>query len=117
VILDPSNAVGPDGQVCYRTTIVEQDSSRQLLAGPLPASAQMVKALGTLPGCALSALARIQDEMERERFDTTHADLIRALARDNQRFHALVVRSARSAPLDRCFVQFFQLPLPYKTYV
>jgi DNA-binding GntR family transcriptional regulator len=64
----------------------------------------------------LAALARIQDEMEHDRLDTS-ADAIRALSRHNQRFHALVVRSARSAPLDRCFVQVFQLPLLYKAYV
>lgn len=65
----------------------------------------------------LMALTRIQDEMEREHFDTTQAELIRALSRDNQRFHALVVRAARNAPLDRCFVQVFQFPLLYKAYV
>jgi DNA-binding GntR family transcriptional regulator len=65
----------------------------------------------------LAALSVIQDEMEHENFDTTHAEVIRTLARDNQRFHALVVRSARNAPLDRCFVQVFQLPLLYKAYV
>jgi DNA-binding GntR family transcriptional regulator len=65
----------------------------------------------------LDALARIQDEMERERFDTSRPELIRTLSRDNGRFHAVVVRAARNAPLDRCFVQVFQLPLLYKAYV
>jgi DNA-binding GntR family transcriptional regulator len=65
----------------------------------------------------LNALTQIQDDMEREGFDTGHAELIRALSRDNQRFHALVVRAARNAPLDRCFVQVFQMPLLYKAYV
>jgi DNA-binding GntR family transcriptional regulator len=65
----------------------------------------------------LTALSRIQDEMESEPFDTSQAELIRTLARDNQRFHALVVRSARNEPLDRCFVQVFMLPLLYKAYV
>jgi DNA-binding GntR family transcriptional regulator len=65
----------------------------------------------------LSALTQVQDEMEAEPFDTSHVDLIRKLSRDNQRFHALVVRAARNAPLDRCFVQVFQLPLLYKAYV
>ena len=44
-------------------------------------------------------------------------EVIRALSRNNQRFHAMVVRCARNAPLDRCFVQVFQLPLLYKAYV
>lgn len=65
----------------------------------------------------LTALAQVQDEMEQQRFDTAHPEVIRTLSRDNQRFHALVVRSARNAPLDRCFVQVFQLPLLYKAYV
>ena len=65
----------------------------------------------------LGALTRVQDEMESEPFDTSNVELIRKLSRDNQRFHALVVRAARNAPLDRCFVQVFQLPLLYKAYV
>jgi DNA-binding GntR family transcriptional regulator len=64
----------------------------------------------------LSALSRIQDEMDHEPMEMT-PEVIRALARDNQRFHAMVVRCARNAPLDRCFVQVFQLPLLYKAYV
>lgn len=64
----------------------------------------------------LAALSRIQDEMDHEPMEMT-PEVIRALARDNQRFHAMVVRCARNAPLDRCFVQVFQLPLLYKAYV
>jgi DNA-binding GntR family transcriptional regulator len=64
----------------------------------------------------LLALARIQDEMDHEPLEMT-PEVIRALSRDNQRFHAMVVRCARNAPLDRCFVQVFQLPLLYKAYV
>ena len=63
----------------------------------------------------LAALARIQDEMEHEPLRPP-GEAIRTLSRHNQRFHALVVRCARSAPLDRCFVQVFQLPLLYKAY-
>jgi DNA-binding GntR family transcriptional regulator len=55
--------------------------------------------------------------MELEHLDTSHADVIRILSRDNQRFHALVVRAARNAPLERCFIQVFQLPLLYKAYL
>ncbi len=64
----------------------------------------------------LDALAQIQDQMEVEPLDMT-PEVIRALSRENQRFHALVVRSARNAPLSRCFAQVFQLPLLYKAYV
>jgi DNA-binding GntR family transcriptional regulator len=64
----------------------------------------------------LGALSLIQDDMDAEPLEMT-PDVIRALSRDNQRFHAMVVRCARNAPLDRCFVQVFQLPLLYKAYV
>lgn len=64
----------------------------------------------------LAALSRIQDEMDHEPMEMT-PEVIRSLSRDNQRFHAMVVRCARNAPLDRCFVQVFQLPLLYKAYV
>jgi DNA-binding GntR family transcriptional regulator len=65
----------------------------------------------------LAALERIQDDMELTRPGLSQAEVIRILSRDNQRFHLLVVRAARSAPLERCFLQTFQLPLLYKAYV
>jgi DNA-binding GntR family transcriptional regulator len=65
----------------------------------------------------LGALELIQDDMEMERHSLTQFELIRILSRDNQRFHALVVRASHSKPLERCFVQVFQLPLLYKAYV
>jgi DNA-binding GntR family transcriptional regulator len=64
----------------------------------------------------LDVLTQIQDQMELEPLEMT-PDVIRALSRTNQRFHAIVVRSARNAPLSRCFAQVFQLPLLYKAYV
>lgn len=64
----------------------------------------------------LAALATIQDQMDEEPLEMK-PEVIRALSRDNQRFHSLVVRSARNAPLSRCFVQVFQLPLLYKAYL
>ena len=65
----------------------------------------------------LSALEQIQDDMELDRSGMSRPEVIRVLARDNQRFHALVVRAARSAPLERCAAQVFQLPLLYKAYM
>ena len=62
VIVDPSNAVGPDGQGGYRKTIGEQESSGQILAALLPAGAQLVKAFGTLSGGSLAAVARQEPE-------------------------------------------------------
>lgn len=64
----------------------------------------------------LTALAHIQDQTDQEPLEMT-AEAIRALSRNNGRFHAMVVRCARNGPLDRCFVQVFQLPLLYKAYV
>ncbi|MBV9004025.1 MAG: GntR family transcriptional regulator [Solirubrobacterales bacterium] len=64
----------------------------------------------------LAALEAIQDEMEAQEPDMTRAEVVRVLSRDNHRFHAVVVRAARSTPLERCFSQVFQLPLLYKAY-
>jgi 8-hydroxy-5-deazaflavin:NADPH oxidoreductase len=57
VIVDPSNAVGPDGAGGFRKVIGEQESSGQLLAALLPAGTQLVKAFGTLSADTLSAAA------------------------------------------------------------
>jgi len=57
VIVDPSNAVGPDGAGGFSKVIGEQESSGQLLAGLLPAGARLVKAFGTLSAGSLSAAA------------------------------------------------------------
>jgi len=57
VIIDPTNAVGPDGAGGFRKVIGEQESSGQILAGLLPAGARLVKALGTLSADTLSAAA------------------------------------------------------------
>jgi predicted dinucleotide-binding enzyme len=58
VIIDPTNAIGPDGQGGYRKVIGEQESSGQILAGLLPAGARLVKAFGTLSAGSLSSAAR-----------------------------------------------------------
>jgi 8-hydroxy-5-deazaflavin:NADPH oxidoreductase len=57
VIVDPSNAVGPDGTGGYRKTIGEHESSGQILAGLLPPGAPLVKAFGTLSAPTLSSAA------------------------------------------------------------
>jgi predicted dinucleotide-binding enzyme len=62
VIVDPSNPVGPDGDGGYRKVIGEQESSGQILAGLLPAGAQLVKAFGTLSAGTLSTAARQEPE-------------------------------------------------------
>ena len=62
VIVDPSNPVGPDGAGGYRKVIGEQESSGQILAGLLPAGAQLVKAFGTLSAPTLAASARREPE-------------------------------------------------------
>ena len=62
VIVDPSNPVGPDGAGGYHKVIGEHESAGQILAGLLPAGAQLVKAFGTLSGPSLSAAARQEPE-------------------------------------------------------
>ncbi len=58
VIIDPTNAVGPDGEGGYRKVIGDQESSGQILASLLPAGARLVKAFGTLSAGSLSSAAR-----------------------------------------------------------
>jgi 8-hydroxy-5-deazaflavin:NADPH oxidoreductase len=58
VVVDPTNAVGPDDVGGYRKLIGEQESSGQILAGLLPAGARLVKAFGTLSAPTLAAAAR-----------------------------------------------------------
>ena len=57
VIIDPTNAVGPDGAGGYQKVIGEQESSGQILASLLPAGARLVKAFGTLSALTLAAVA------------------------------------------------------------
>jgi 8-hydroxy-5-deazaflavin:NADPH oxidoreductase len=63
VIIDPTNPAGPDGKGGFHKIIGEQESSGQILAGLLPAGAQLVKAFGTLSAGTLSAVARQQPEL------------------------------------------------------
>jgi 8-hydroxy-5-deazaflavin:NADPH oxidoreductase len=62
VIVDPSNAVAPDGNGGFRKIIGEEESSGQILAGLLPAEARLVKAFGSLSAGTLSAAARREPE-------------------------------------------------------
>jgi predicted dinucleotide-binding enzyme len=85
VIVDPTNAVGPDGAGGYRNVIGEQESSGQILAGLLPAGARLVKAFGTLSAPTLSAAAWREPERAVQFYATDDdaagdlvADLIRA---------------------------------------
>ena len=62
VVVDPSNAIGPDGNGGFRKVIGDQESSGQILAGLLPRGARLVKAFGTLSADTLSAAARREPE-------------------------------------------------------
>ena len=62
VIVDSTNAIGPDGHGGIRKTIGEQESSGLILAGLLPAGARLVKAFGTLSAPTLAAVARREPE-------------------------------------------------------
>jgi predicted dinucleotide-binding enzyme len=84
VIVDPSNAVGPDGAGGYRKVIGEQESSGQILAGLLPSGARLVKAFGTLSAGSLSAAARREPERAVQFYaadDTAAGDLVAELIR------------------------------------
>jgi DNA-binding GntR family transcriptional regulator len=74
------------------------------------------RAASRITDAELTVLERIQDEMDVQEPDMTRVEVIRVLATDNHRFHAVVVRAARSPQLERCFAQVFQLPLLYKAY-
>src|SRR6266702_6365551 len=62
VIVDPTNPVAPDGNGGFQKIIGEQESSGQILAGLLPAGAELVKAFGTLSADTLSAAQRREPE-------------------------------------------------------
>jgi len=84
VIVDPTNAVGPDGQGGYHKVIGEQESSGEILAGLLPAGARLVKAFGTLSAPTLSAAARREPERAVQFYaadDAAAGDLVAGLIR------------------------------------
>jgi 8-hydroxy-5-deazaflavin:NADPH oxidoreductase len=84
VIVDPSNAIGPDGSGGYRKTIGEQESSGQILAGLLPPGARLVKAFGTLSAPTLSAAAWREPERAVQFYaadDAAAGDLVAELIR------------------------------------
>jgi 8-hydroxy-5-deazaflavin:NADPH oxidoreductase len=84
VIVDPSNAVGPDGAGGYKKTIGEQESSGQILAARLPAGAHLVKAFGTLSAPTLATAARREPERVVQFYaadDTAAGDLVAELIR------------------------------------
>jgi predicted dinucleotide-binding enzyme len=84
VVVDPSNAVGPDAEGNYHKLIGEQESSGQILAGLLPAGARLVKAFGTLSAPTLSAAARREPERAVQFYaadDAAAGDLVADLIR------------------------------------
>jgi predicted dinucleotide-binding enzyme len=84
VIVDPSNPVGPDGAGGYHKVIGEQESSGQILAGLLPAGAQLVKAFGTLSAPTLAAAAWREPERAVQFYaadDVAAGDLVAGLIR------------------------------------
>ncbi len=84
VIVDPTNPVGPDDAGGYRKVIGAQQSSGQILAGPLPAGTRLVKAFGTLSAPTLSAAARREPERAVQFYaadDDAAGDLVAGLIR------------------------------------
>jgi predicted dinucleotide-binding enzyme len=81
VIVDPTNAVGPDGQGGYHKVIGKQESSGEILAGLLPAGARLVKALSAP---TLSAAARREPKRAVQFYaadDAAAGDLVAELIR------------------------------------
>ena len=84
VIVDPSNAVAPDGTGGFRKVIGDQESSGQILAGLLPRGARLVKAFGTLSADTLSKAAWQEPEPAVQFFaadDDAAGDLVADLIR------------------------------------
>jgi predicted dinucleotide-binding enzyme len=84
VIVDPSNAVAPDGNGGFRKVIGETESAGQILAGLLPPGARLVKAFGTLSADSLSAAARREPERAVQFYaadDDAAGDLVAGLIR------------------------------------
>jgi 8-hydroxy-5-deazaflavin:NADPH oxidoreductase len=84
VIIDPTNAVAPDGNGGFKKVIGEQESSGQILASLLPARARLVKAFGTLSADSLSAAAWREPERAVQFYasdDTAAGDLVAELIR------------------------------------
>ena len=48
MLIDPSNAIAPDGKGGFVKIIGDKESAAQVLAASLPAGARLVKAFGTL---------------------------------------------------------------------
>jgi 8-hydroxy-5-deazaflavin:NADPH oxidoreductase len=84
VIIDPTNAIAPDGNGGFKKVIGEQESSGQILASLLPARARLVKAFGTLSADSLSAAAWREPERAVQFYasdDTAAGDLVAELIR------------------------------------
>jgi 8-hydroxy-5-deazaflavin:NADPH oxidoreductase len=84
VIVDPTNAVAPDGNGGFRKTIGEQESSGQILAGLLPSGAHLVKAFGTLSAGTLASAAHREPDLAVEFYaadDAEAGELVAGLIR------------------------------------
>jgi DNA-binding GntR family transcriptional regulator len=67
----------------------------------------------------LAELRLLQDRLVEEAAKPSEPEVewLRSLARLNQHFHTLIVRAARSAPLERIINGVGQTPLVYKSYL
>ena len=84
VIIDPTNAVGPDGSGGFTKVIGENESSGQILAALLPTGARLVKAFGTLSAPTLAAAAWREPERAVQFYaadDQAAGDLVAELIR------------------------------------
>jgi 8-hydroxy-5-deazaflavin:NADPH oxidoreductase len=58
ILVDPSNAVAPDGNGGFRKTIAPEQSAGEVIAALLPPGVRLVKAFGTLTAASLRSGAR-----------------------------------------------------------
>jgi predicted dinucleotide-binding enzyme len=62
IIVDPSNAVAPDGKGGFKKIIPAEQSAGEIIAGLLPAGSKLVKAFGTTTAEALTSAANRSPE-------------------------------------------------------
>jgi 8-hydroxy-5-deazaflavin:NADPH oxidoreductase len=58
ILVDPSNAVAPDGNGGFRKTVAPEQSAGEVIAALLPPGVRLVKAFGTLTAASLRSGAR-----------------------------------------------------------
>ncbi len=80
IVVDPSNAIAPDGKGGFKKTIAADESSGQIIAGLLPEGAELVKAFGTLGAESLASGANRSPQRAVLFYATDYPEAGRAIA-------------------------------------